>query len=138
MQPGRAEEQRTDGGNVCGVEIVLGKSDDQACFAHSAVSDEQQFEKKIVLFRHGLQCSWGKKKIIKHDLKRVSNSTLRRLHFDSMKGVDRTCLPVSSLVTGKFRSPSVPLPGRPQLKKQTHPKLAKRSADAHSWSLDSR
>lgn len=69
--------------------------------------------------------------------KKVSNSTLGRLHFDSMKGVDRTCLPVSSLVTGKFRSPSVPLPGLPQLKKQTHPKLAKRSADVHSWSLDS-
>lgn len=56
VQPGRAKEQRTDGGNVCGVEIVLGKSDDQTCFAHSAVSDEQQFKKKIVLFRHGLQC----------------------------------------------------------------------------------
>lgn len=53
--------QRTNGRNVCGVEIVLSKSDDQTCFAHSAVSDEQQFEKKIILFRHALKCSWGKK-----------------------------------------------------------------------------
>lgn len=33
-------KQRTDGGNVCGVEIVLSKTYDQTCFAHSAVSDE--------------------------------------------------------------------------------------------------
>lgn len=49
--------QRTDGRNVCRVEIVLCKTDDQTCFAHSAVSDEQQLEKKIILFRHGWKCS---------------------------------------------------------------------------------
>lgn len=31
---------RTDGGNVCRVEIVLSETNDQTCFAHSAVSDE--------------------------------------------------------------------------------------------------
>lgn len=71
-------------------------------------------------------------------LKKVSNSAVHRLHFDSMKRVDQTCLPFSSLVTGKFRSPSAPLSGLPQLKKQTHPKSAKLSADDHSWSLASR
>lgn len=48
----------TNGRNVCGVEIVLGKSDNQTCFAHTAVSDEQQFEKEIILFRHALKCFW--------------------------------------------------------------------------------
>lgn len=33
------KKQRTNGRNVCGVEIILGKSDDQTCFAHTAVSD---------------------------------------------------------------------------------------------------
>lgn len=71
-------------------------------------------------------------------LQKVSNSAVHRLHFDSMKRVDQTYLPFSSLVTGKFRSPSAPLSGLPQLKKQTHPKSAKLSADDHSWSLASR
>lgn len=50
-------QQRTDGGDVRGVEIVLSKTDDQTCFPHSAVPDEQQLEKEIVLFRHGWSCS---------------------------------------------------------------------------------
>lgn len=44
--------ERTDGGNVRGVEVILGKADDQARFAHSAVPDQQQLEEEIVLFRH--------------------------------------------------------------------------------------
>lgn len=117
--------QRTDGRNVRGVEIVLSKSDDQTCFANSAVSDEQQFEKKIILFRHGLKWSCRGEK---HDQKKkvaFFKISLHRLQFDSMKRADQTRLPLSSLVTGKFRSPSMPLSGLPQLKKQTHPKLAK-------------
>lgn len=49
--------QHTDGRNVRGVEIVLSKTNDQTCFAHPAVSDEKQFVKKIILFRHGWSCS---------------------------------------------------------------------------------
>ena len=51
------DKQRTDGGNISGVEIVLSETNDQTCFSHSAVSDEQQLEKEIVLFGHAR--SWS-------------------------------------------------------------------------------
>lgn len=53
------DKQRTDGGNVSGVEIVLSETNDQTCFSHSAVSDQQQLEKEIVLFGHAR--SWSPK-----------------------------------------------------------------------------
>ena len=44
---------RTDGGDVGRVEVVLGKSNDQTRFSHSTVTNQQQFEKEIILFCHG-------------------------------------------------------------------------------------
>lgn len=56
-------KQRTDCGNVRGVEVVLGEANDQTCFANSAVPDEQQFEEEIILFRHDRSCSSQLKQI---------------------------------------------------------------------------
>lgn len=44
--------RHTDGGNVRGVEVVFSETDNQTRFSHSAVPDEQQLVKEIILFRH--------------------------------------------------------------------------------------
>lgn len=40
-------------GNKCSCECIIGKSKENACFSNSGVTNQQQFEKKIVcFFRH--------------------------------------------------------------------------------------
>lgn len=43
----------TDGGDVRGVELVVGEAAQQAGLAHPRVPDQEQPEQHIVLFRHG-------------------------------------------------------------------------------------
>lgn len=47
----------TDGGDVRGVELVVGEAAQQAGLAHAGVPDQQQPEQHIVLLRHG----WGRR-----------------------------------------------------------------------------